>query len=207
MTGFVMLMATATVGIDYGWQPIAGGGFEYIIQIEPEMLDSLKKGTPIFSQLPPDYRGIRGYRITVGNGPVPNQGKPPPAALMPATEKQTDPDRPRGGGTTTPGAIQPEPGSQPLAAQRTGYQESGGSADAPKSPSDGTTKDAGASPSDLLPAGFNATGDAPALTLGTPQAAALVALFASVGVNLFLVWVTVAQRGRYRSMAARLAVR
>lgn len=79
MTGVLAIVAMSVVGIDVGWQPLPGGGFEYIIQIEPEMLETMKGGQDIASQLPPALRGVRNYRITVGNGPLPHEGEPPPA--------------------------------------------------------------------------------------------------------------------------------
>jgi len=94
---FVILLAAAVVGVDYGWQPRAGGGFEYIIQIEPEMLDSLSNGEDIVSDLPPYLRGVRSYRITVGSGEVPRLGTPPlatPERDTPATSSQADTNQP-----------------------------------------------------------------------------------------------------------------
>jgi len=60
-----------------GWQQLDDGGYEYIIQIEPEMLDSLRAGRNILSDLPPALQNIRRYRITVGNEPLPHEGIPP----------------------------------------------------------------------------------------------------------------------------------
>jgi hypothetical protein len=196
------------VGIDYGWQPVADGGFEYIIQIEPETLDSLKKGQDIFSQLPPKLRGIRAYRITVGTGPLPHEGEPPPESLTHATETEPRARSPGAADKAAPGAIQPEPDSQPLAAQKTGYEQHGPEAVSPKvDMRDPAANNDGGSPSDLLPRGFDASGDAPRQQAWVPLTAALVALFVSLGVNFFLGWTTVAQRGRYRSVVARLAPR
>lgn len=79
MTGiFVICASVAAVGVDYGWQPVAGGGIEYIIQIEPQMLDSLRAGQDIFSDLPRTASNIRSYRITSGTGPIPHHGEPLP---------------------------------------------------------------------------------------------------------------------------------
>ena len=75
MHTFLLLAATA-VGLDYGWQPLETGGFEYIIQIEPELLDALHAGEALRSDLPPDMRDVRSYRIQVGRGPVPKLGNP-----------------------------------------------------------------------------------------------------------------------------------
>lgn len=79
MSGIIVCLSAAVLGVDYGWQPVAGGGIEYIIQIEPELLDSLKAGHDLFSDLPAAVRNIRSYRITVGTGRLPHHGEPPPA--------------------------------------------------------------------------------------------------------------------------------
>src|SRR5487761_1554116 len=85
MTGMFVCLSAAVMGVDYGWQPVAGGGIEYIIQIEPELLDSLKSGHDIFSDLPTSVRNVRSYRITVGAGRLPHHGEPPPSsAVVPA---------------------------------------------------------------------------------------------------------------------------
>lgn len=83
MCGLIICLSAAALGVDYGWQPVAGGGIEYIIQIEPELLDSLKAGHDLFSDLPPAMRNIRSYRITVGAGRLPHHGEPPPSAAEP----------------------------------------------------------------------------------------------------------------------------
>ena len=93
MNGVLALVAAATLGIDVGWQPLDDGGFEYIIQLEPQTLDSLRDGQDLSSHLPPSLQGVRTYRITVGNGPLPHKGEPPPVtagaaavAKIPATD-------------------------------------------------------------------------------------------------------------------------
>lgn len=78
MTGMIVCLSAAVAGVDYGWQPVAGGGIEYIIQIEPQMLERLKAGQDVFSDLPPQTGNVRGYRITVGTAILPHQGQPPP---------------------------------------------------------------------------------------------------------------------------------
>ncbi|MDA7977820.1 MAG: hypothetical protein MPJ50_03500 [Pirellulales bacterium] len=80
MNAIILLLAASTAGVDVGWQPLAGGGFEYIIQIEPEALESLKAGNDIISEIPPELVGVKRYRITVGTGPVPRIGTPPEIA-------------------------------------------------------------------------------------------------------------------------------
>ena len=69
----LVLWAVSIVGIDVGWQPLDDGGLEYIIQIEPEMLDSLRDGLEIVSEVPPSLGPVRTYRIRVGKGQLPRQ--------------------------------------------------------------------------------------------------------------------------------------
>lgn len=78
----LILLAAAALGVDYGWQPNPGGGFEYIIQIEPELLDALRAGESLRSDLPPFMRDVRSYRIQVGRGEVPREGNPEAAAIQ-----------------------------------------------------------------------------------------------------------------------------
>jgi hypothetical protein len=89
----IVLLAASVLGLDYGWQPLTGGGFEYIIQIEPELLDSLQAGETLRSDLPPYLRDVRSYRIQVGRGPVPRLGNPQAAvAETPASEPPQTPE-------------------------------------------------------------------------------------------------------------------
>lgn len=80
MGAMVLFVAAVGLGIDTGWQPLPEGGLEYIIQIEPPMLESLKAGEEVASDIPPDLRGIRSYRIKVGTGELPRKAAPEPAA-------------------------------------------------------------------------------------------------------------------------------
>jgi hypothetical protein len=80
MTGLLVCLSAAALGVDYGWQPIAGGGIEYVIQIEPQMLDALKRGEDVSSALPTGAQNIRRYRILVGDATLPHHGEPLPDA-------------------------------------------------------------------------------------------------------------------------------
>lgn len=81
MTGLLVCLSAAAMGVEYGWQPVAGGGIEYIIQIEPALLDSLTAGRDVFSDLPSSVN-VRRYRITVGNERLPHHGEPPPGTSV-----------------------------------------------------------------------------------------------------------------------------
>ena len=68
-----MFLAISAAGVQFGWQPIDGGGREYIVQVEPQLVDTFRK-EGFTSDVPPDLRDIRRIRIVVGNAPLPNQG-------------------------------------------------------------------------------------------------------------------------------------
>jgi len=110
MPPLVLLLATTSLGVDYGWQPTGDGQLEYIIQIEPSLLDALKSGVPITSEIPPEVRGVRRFRIRVGQGDVPRNRDPvvpaPRAGDPPAPESRPS-SRPSSG-TPTPAAT-PDP--------------------------------------------------------------------------------------------------
>ena len=80
MTGVLVCLSAAVLGVDFGWQPLTDGGVEYIIQIEPQMLDSLQDGESLSSALPAFGHNIRRYRIVVGTAELPHHGEPLPEA-------------------------------------------------------------------------------------------------------------------------------
>ncbi len=100
-----ILLAAAALGIDFGWQPSDGGGLEYLIQIEPELLNALRAGEAIRSDLPPALRDVRSYRITVGRGELPQsalpQAQPPAEQANPPPIEQPAGDLRRDGWTPT----------------------------------------------------------------------------------------------------------
>ncbi len=77
MNGLALLIATATLGLDYGWQPTTDGQLEYIVQIEPVTLVALRGGQELVSQIDPYVHGVRRFRIRVGGDMVPRRGQPP----------------------------------------------------------------------------------------------------------------------------------
>ncbi len=264
MMGIIVCCAFAPVGVDFGWQPVAGGGVEYIIQIEPQMLERLRAGEDVFSDLPPRAGNIRGYRITVGTSVLPHHGQPPPAGApaprSPQADRPTnDPlaaEGPLPGPVlgpvltmdqTTPGAAQhaaPAPlhraeAAKPLENQPTGFERAESNATESHASSSSShqrpaTKRAaenrgrvkqshevrrpassGRPPVTSAPPSPNADvpqaagAKTPARKSGLPSAEtasparpspALFGLFASLGVNAFLLWVAVSQRTRYRAL-------
>ncbi len=102
MNGIAVLVTLAAVGVDYGWQPARDGQLEYIVQIEPSLLESLQNGAEIASEIHPDARGVRRFRIKVGSGPLPRKG---------TLQNDTAPAR-----LSTSGAAAPPLGSRVLGA-------------------------------------------------------------------------------------------
>lgn len=78
-TGLVCVAALAC-GVNVGWRPRTEGGMEYLIQIEPYSLDSLRAGTAIESDIPPSVKDIRSFTITVGTKTLPQLPAPATAA-------------------------------------------------------------------------------------------------------------------------------
>src|SRR4051794_28835621 len=89
-------LAVAALGIEVGWVPLPDGGHEYTIQLEPEMLDVLRKQKDeVFSEVPPQVH-VRRYRLLVGTGKLARVvGNPPTVATQenahgPATPTPAD---------------------------------------------------------------------------------------------------------------------
>lgn len=71
MNGMVLLLALAAPGIDYGWRPGADGQLEYIVQLEPELVEALRLGREVRSDIHPQARGMRRFIIRQGTGELP----------------------------------------------------------------------------------------------------------------------------------------
>ncbi|PHS12525.1 MAG: hypothetical protein COA78_08170 [Blastopirellula sp.] len=87
MYAVALLLTSATLGVDFGWEPDNKGGIEYIIQIEPESLELLKQGQPIRMQLPPNLERVQCFRVQFGTGDIPR-------GVIPASfEQEVNPTR------------------------------------------------------------------------------------------------------------------
>jgi hypothetical protein len=104
MVGELACLAALALGIDVGWRPLSEGGVEYLIQIEPGLLESLQPGDAIASDLPPRLAGqVRSYRITVGTEELPRE-------LPSASEAGAETESPGAGlGETEPPGLTPFP--------------------------------------------------------------------------------------------------
>jgi hypothetical protein len=69
------LLVLFAAGVNFGWQPAENStdGYEYIVQVEPELLDELRRGgsLPIESNVPSEVGPIRKVSIVVGRGNLP----------------------------------------------------------------------------------------------------------------------------------------
>lgn len=93
-----MVLATAALGIDTGWQPLEEGGMEYIIQIDPQLLGSLTEEDVLTSEVP-EVSDVRRYRIVVGKAKLPRIDPPrPPSTETPLPK----PDEPSVNSKTAP---------------------------------------------------------------------------------------------------------
>ncbi len=224
MNSAAFLLATAVLGVDYGWRRTDDGQLEYLIQIEPALVRSFEQGQEIVSELPPEMRGVRRFRISVGNQALPRDPIPAQAAANKADKANqaepgrviAEPARP----IESAAAI--EPPAERQVSRRTGERaaswldESGKNA-APgvESPTarESMTESAhgAASPSDSaatpenqpeekLPRGADESGVMPWLI------AALVALSASLGGNLYQGWNLASARRRYYQLVDRLGL-
>ncbi len=95
MIGIAGLVIAAAIGVDYGWQQTDDGQLEYIIQISPDQLDSLREGEDIQSFLPPEAEKVTCFRVQIGTGSLPHQTVLTPSGpieAIPATGYE-DPSR------------------------------------------------------------------------------------------------------------------
>jgi len=224
MHAVMTLVAATAVSIGAGWQKLPTGGYEYIIQIEPEAVNSLMAGEQFTSQIPPEVRDVRSYRILVGRGQLPRDAPPPPE--IPLGPPPTDPTlnlgpppavssndaapttespalQPGEGGDVTPaGGASPHVGihsDDAAAAAAAARQTAYGSGQPPEGAH--LPKGEGTDPSAMLPKDPPEAKTASA-AMWPPLFGSLLALFASVGGNVFLGWTAVNMRGRYKALLA-----
>ncbi len=93
VASFALKLSFASVlGIVCGWQPMPDGSpsYECVVQLEPELVNSLKRGEsiPLSVEVPEHVRPISRIRITVGNGNVPQQTLVKNFKPWPTDEKQ-----------------------------------------------------------------------------------------------------------------------
>jgi hypothetical protein len=179
MGALAICLAACALGVDYGYQPLPGGGVEYLIQIPPQSLDSLKDGRAIASDVPRQIKDIRAFRILVGTQPLARE-------LPPASDA----------GVPGPLLLPPEHTSRPIAERRTTFVQPE-PARTREAPPRAETKRA-ANPAAEPQAASAEPNDAPqSWTLLT---LVLLAFFASLGGNIYLGWIAWDAYHRYRAL-------
>ena len=180
MNAIAICVAAAALGIDVGWQRLPEGGMEYIIQLDPQAIEVLRAGEPIYSNVPPDAGEVRSYRIVVGKAKLPRDTPPPAPAPAP---KPAEPKgfEPKASQPAAPYPLPTDPGGKPLAERPIHFMEHESTAATEKSPPKAAV--------DVEPE----TPGKPWL----PLTFALFGLFASLGANVYLVWIAWDFRRRY----------
>lgn len=175
MNTLVMCIALVAGGIDAGWERRPEGGMEYIIQLNPETLESLQSGTPLQSDVQPSAGEVRSFRIVVGAKQLPREEPPTQFAVPKLPQPKEQPP------AVAPNALTPGPDGKPIHEQRTVFIDS----DAP------TSKPQTEPTADVQP-------EQPAKPW-VPLTLTLLGLFASVGANAYLGWITWELRRRFRA--------
>jgi hypothetical protein len=234
MTSWVLLLAASSVGIEAGWKPLATGGHEYTVQIEPELVRLLETGNDLVSEVPSEIH-VRSLRITVGKGGVARiEGDAAPTAAAPSAPPAVaaatpHDDLPTFGIDTAlpppptdpvPDAVTHAPAEskdQPTPAAK----EHSLAATDPPAPDSLPPSDAQAHPLSASPAGFSESpqehksekpslGGAPGATSAgaptpwVPFLIAAVLLCCSLGANFYLGWIAWDARNRYRAAVTKL---
>ena len=180
MHTLLLCLAAAAVGVDVGWERMPKGGMEYIIQLDPQTLETLRDGQPIQSDLHPEAGEVRSYRIVVGKKVLPRE-TPPPAAPTPkaAGSKPSDPTELK---TEAPGTLPPDSGEAAILEHPAVFMESDTAASSGK-PSENQPKTPAEQPAKPWMA----------------MTVTLLGLFASVGANVFLGWIAWDSRRQFRA--------
>lgn len=184
MNALAVLVAAVAVGIDTGWEPVAGGGVVYTIQIEPEAIDGLMRGQDIYSDIPRDFDQVTSFRIMVGNDPLLHEGEALPP-LPPRRDSFTD-DRDFGPLDDEEPSRLRDDRVQPAVVDDELDEEEDLEADDEESPSDRYSSREEAEKDRPWPA----------------LVATVMALMASLATNFYLGWIHQSLRERYRSLVA-----
>lgn len=92
MQSALLFLVFSSVGVMFGWQPMPDGSpqYEYVVQLEPELVATMHAGTtiPISSEVPDDIRPIARIRILMGSGELPREKLASNAKPLPERESR-----------------------------------------------------------------------------------------------------------------------
>ena len=200
----IILGATfSLIGIEAGWQPLPGGGVEYVIQVDPREADLLLRERGFSSDVPSHLKDIRVCRIVIGTSSL-RQVDPPQPSVSGARPAETFPF---GSGTQGKSGRKPwllgkpaEPPPDAAARSKRESQRAAGDEGKGLSLFDKKSED------DKRGKGGKTTAseDEPEQSGGSWWPLTLMlALLGSFGGNLYLGWVTWETRNRYRTLLHR----
>jgi len=201
MNAAILGVTMGLLGVKVGWEVGPDRSVEYVIQLDADDLEQFRVERVIRSDVPSQMKNIRSYRIEYGMGllpprqdPLPKEEPAPRGSVAPSSDvgRRGPVQSPRvygrgagPGGSETPDWLA-RPEDKKAAGSRTGPSARGaGTAD--KSGKQG----AGG------PQGAEAPGPWAPLVV-------TVALCGSLGGNLYLGWLMLETRRRYRRLAQRL---
>jgi hypothetical protein len=205
MSPFLVLVAAAALGIEVGWQPLPQGGHEYTIQLEPQLLDVLKKGKEdIVSEVPP-HLDVRRYRITVGTGKLARDAGRPEAIAAPVQPQREPLELGQESGALSPTTEDMSRDTSEDIMPVTAADERDAPARLPEvrdaiTPVDHRAAETVETEKPALPPGSEvAEAGRPWLAFLT----ALVLLCCSLGANVYLGWIAWEARSRYRDALSK----
>lgn len=170
MCGNIVCVAAVLLGIDAGWQPLPQGGVVYLIQIEPQVFERLKSG-----EITAVESDVPPYVKDIRTHRISVGTAELPRELPPITEPHSIPRR-----------LDHDPASKPIEEGKlTSYN-------APTAPPP--------NPQPQPTTGGESREGEPAKPPWLWLTLTLLALFASLGGNLFLGWITWDARSRYRAI-------
>lgn len=73
MHALAVLLTVTSLGVEYGWHNLDGQETEYVIQIEPNLLELLRNGDEVVSEVASEVADVRRFRIRVGAGKLPRR--------------------------------------------------------------------------------------------------------------------------------------
>ncbi len=220
MIAITTLIAASMIGVETGWQPIEEDQLEYIVRIEPQLIEAMRDGESVTSEIPPQLRGVRRYRIVVGNADtdgkplpridlIPKSSEPSAEDLEADIQRSNRDDLPKQAAAVDRARKPLEPNL--LVVAEDGVQRAmaeleskSAIADAARDTSNGAEKKRPDLATEDEPSsnGPNATAKP-----WWPLSLALIGLFVSLGGNVYLTWITLDTRGRYRTLLDKSANR
>ena len=218
MIAITTFIAACTIGVETGWQPIEQDQLEYIIRIEPQLIEAMRDGESVVSEIPSQLRGVRRYRIVVGDadtggGPLPRIYLTPMASEPPDKDPEADGQRSNRGDPLKQ-ATDVDRSRKLLEPNLLDVDEGGVQRATAELASKSAKEDVTAGPSERaenerldLTTGDGPSSNGPIVTAKPwwPLSLALVGLFVSLGGNVYLTWITLNTRGQYRTLLNKSA--